>query len=62
MLKMNSKSQTFDKMTDMQKNLTESIMGSMDDKQKSKYKEMCGEKFEFPQRRRRGGGSQRSDF
>lgn len=49
-------------MTDMQKNLTESIMGSMDDKQKSKYKEMCGEKFEFPQRRRRGGGSQRSDF
>jgi hypothetical protein len=40
-------------ITDMQKKLTESLMGVMNDKQKSKYKEMRGEKFEFPQRQRR---------
>lgn len=48
-------------MTDVQTELTKSLMSVMNDDQKSKYEEMCGKKFKFPERQRRRGGA-RNDF
>ena len=51
-------------MTDLAKELDESLVGFLNDDQKKKLEEMKGEEFDFPQpqRRGRGGRGNRSDF
>ena len=51
-----------EKMQEMRTELEESVMKMLSDDQKEKLEEIKGEKFEFPERQRRGGRNRPQDF